>query len=176
MPRNVVSLFSMEDPPQKKPGANTAESKPRQALPKALQDNLWKKGGPSPNPSGRPKKLPITEAYAKLAEKPVPEVIRVSMNKKLRHEVLHKGATWSQANALAQFINAIAKANVRAASEIADRLEGKARQTIDVLHSPEDPLTQLLEEFRKQSPAEAEPEAAPSSPQDNASGTKSNET
>ena len=38
----------------------------------------WKKGGPSPNPGGRPKKRRWTESYHFQADQPLPEEVRLS--------------------------------------------------------------------------------------------------
>ena len=72
----------------------------------------WKKGQPSPNQGGRPKK-PITDAYADLAD-------RVDPNDK-------KHRTYAQRLAEAQFRAAI-RGKTDAAREIANRIEGPAEK------------------------------------------------
>lgn len=83
----------------------------------------WKPGQ-SGNPSGRPKRDPITQAYKDLCNLPLPEKIRKTLN-------LEKGATFYQAIAVSQIFAAV-KGSVKHAKEIADRVEGKAIQKIEI--------------------------------------------
>jgi len=87
-----------------------------------MEANKWRKGQPSPNPGGRPRRAPISEAYAHHVGMPLPEAIR----SKLR---LPKGAKWADAMALGQLHSAV-KGNTVAAREIADRIEGRVLQPI----------------------------------------------
>lgn len=53
--------------------------------PNGTRKNLrppWRKGEPSPNPSGRPRRLPILYTYAPFAPQLVPECIRRAMKRK----------------------------------------------------------------------------------------------
>lgn len=100
--------------------------------------------------AGRRKKLPMTEAYEKIAHARIPEKIRITINKRLGVNVLSERSTWAEANAVRQFIEGAVSGNTKASAEIANRLEGKPRQTIDVLHGTDDPLSALLDEFRNQ--------------------------
>jgi len=88
----------------------------------------WKPGE-SGNPSGRPRKLPITERYATIAELPVPDYLLTAL--KLSEAERREIKTYGDALALSQFRAAI-KGKTEAAREIADRLEGKARQAVEV--------------------------------------------
>src|SRR5439155_22083745 len=83
----------------------------------------WKKGQ-SGNLSGRPKKKPITEAYEHQLKQSLPDDFRIRMK-------LPKGATWADALAVGQIRSAV-KGNTQAAKEIADRLEGKVAQQVDL--------------------------------------------
>jgi hypothetical protein len=74
----------------------------------------WKPGQ-SGNPGGRRKRKPLTDAYATLLDKPIP-------NDK-------EGRTFAQAIAQAMVREAV-KGKVNAAAEIADRIEGKTLQQI----------------------------------------------
>jgi hypothetical protein len=94
----------------------------RAKLTPAMEANKWKKGEPSPNPSGRPRKAPISDAYARHVGDPLPDDLR----SKLR---LPKGATWADAMALGQMRSAV-RGNTPAAKEIADRIEGRVTQPI----------------------------------------------
>lgn len=78
----------------------------------------WPKGV-SGNPGGRPKKQPITEAYLAVAGRGVPGNRR--------------GLTYAQVAAERQFRAAL-KGSTLAIREIADRIEGKPRQSIDMTH------------------------------------------
>ena len=80
----------------------------------------WKKGQ-SGNPGGRPKKASITEAFLAVLEKPVP-----NDPQKRNYAELIAEATARQA----------IKGNVQAVKEIADRTEGRARQSIEIELTP----------------------------------------
>lgn len=79
----------------------------------------WPKGV-SGNPSGRPRKTPLTEAYRDVLAQPVPD------------DPL--GRSYAQAIAQTVAQNAL-KGDIRAAQELADRAEGRARQSIEIEHS-----------------------------------------
>jgi hypothetical protein len=76
----------------------------------------WPKGV-SGNPGGRPRKQPITEAYLEVAGRTVPGD--------------SQGRTYAQAAAERQFRAAL-KGSTSAIREIADRLEGRPQQRIEV--------------------------------------------
>jgi len=95
---------------------------------KGTRKNLrppWQKGGPSPNPSGRPKRLPISEIYALFAPEPIPESIRKMM--KRRGVPIEPGATFADTLALQMWTKAMA-GDPKAAKEIRESIEGKAGQ------------------------------------------------
>jgi hypothetical protein len=87
-----------------------------------MEANKWWKGERSPNPSGRPRRAPISEAYAHHVGTPLPEAIRSRLR-------LPQGARWADAMALGQLHSAV-KGNTVAAREIADRVEGRVLQPI----------------------------------------------
>jgi hypothetical protein len=89
----------------------------------------WPKGV-SGNPGGRPKKKPITEAYEAAITRSLPERLRkVKLD---RNEIeLPEGATFADLIALGQ-CRAAAKGITAAAEAIADRLEGKVSQQVDM--------------------------------------------
>jgi hypothetical protein len=80
-----------------------------------MEADKWKKGQ-------RPRRAPISDAYAFHVGTPLPEAIR----SKLR---LPEGARWADAMALGQLHSAV-KGNTVAAREIADRVEGRVLQPI----------------------------------------------
>jgi len=81
----------------------------------------WKPGE-SGNPSGRPKRRPITDSYIEMARQKMP----LEMCKQLG---MKPGSTYAQAVARAQFIKAM-KGEVRNASEIREAVEGNATQRV----------------------------------------------
>lgn len=79
-------------------------------------DTRWKKGGPSPNPKGRPKSRTLSEAYRELLKQPLP-------NDPTR--------TYADVVAAA-LLKSACRGDVASARELADRTEGKPRQSIDL--------------------------------------------
>src|SRR5271163_882596 len=79
------------------------------------KSHQWKKGQ-SGNPSGRPKCKTLSNAYRNKLEEAVPND--------------PEGRTWAELIAEAQVRDAV-RGNVQAAREIADRTEGRARQSIE---------------------------------------------
>jgi hypothetical protein len=86
----------------------------------------WKKGE-SGNPSGRPKKRPVTDEYFALADIEVPKEICKALKVKYV-----PGRTFSQWNALRRFMDCMLKDGHRAAKEVREAMEGKAPQRIDL--------------------------------------------
>jgi len=80
--------------------------------------------GRSGNPSGRPKRRPISDRNADLAETPLPDDVRQALR-------LKKGATQGDAIALAMARQAI-KGKTQAAREIREAIEGRATQRIEL--------------------------------------------
>lgn len=90
-------------------GANS-EKNTKKELPEALRQNIWQPGQ-SGNPSGRPKKKPITEMYERILEDPdAMQLIQEAVSKALR-----KGNM----------------AMVLQLKEMTDRVEGKVTQPIE---------------------------------------------
>lgn len=102
-----------------------------------LKKFRWPKGV-SGNVGGRPKKRPISERYAIVAEIPLPEHIRRRMG-------LSPGATYAHAGALGIFLAAI-KGRPGAAREIREAIEGKAPQRVDVVSEDRGPIRPSLAE------------------------------
>jgi hypothetical protein len=93
-----------------------------------MEANKWKPGQPG-NPTRRPRKLPITDRYATVAELQVPDNLLAAL--KLSEAEKQEIKTYGDALALNQFRAAI-KGKTEAAREIANRLEGRARQAVEV--------------------------------------------
>ena len=96
----------------------------------------WKKGE-VPNPHGRPKKKPITEAY----ERRMSEVLPDDVCKSVR---LKRGSTWADLIALGM-AKAAVKGRAESAREIADRVEGKATQPVEVTGENAGPVKWVIE-------------------------------
>jgi hypothetical protein len=95
------------------------------------------KPGQSGNPGGRPKKRPITERYALVADLPLPDAIR-------RQLKLEPGATWGDAAALGTFRSAV-KGNWGASREIREALEGKSTQRVELTGESGGPVATKLD-------------------------------
>jgi hypothetical protein len=114
----------------------------------------WKPGE-SGNPSGRPKKRPISDLYAEFAERPVPEKLRRALG-------LAKGATFAEAQTVSIFI-AACNGNVQAAREIREGIEGKTNER-PKLGDIDDVVIHIVEERRGKKPEASQdttPEASP---------------
>jgi hypothetical protein len=86
-----------------------------------MAEKMWKPGQ-SGNPGGRPKRKPLTDAYAALLDKPIPS----DMARQLK---LDESTTYAQVIAMSLVREAV-KGKVNAAAEVADRVEGKITQPI----------------------------------------------
>jgi hypothetical protein len=110
---------------------NTNETPKRRTLPEAAKPYRWKKGGPSPNPGGRPKTAHISGALRAALER-------------------------GEAEQLASVLLALARGKKRGSAvqiaalrEIADRTEGKAHQSIKVDADFHSSIAERLEKARK---------------------------
>ncbi len=86
----------------------------RRTLPEAAKPYRWQKGGPSPNPGGRPKTAHISAALRAVLESGEAEQLA------------------SELVALARRRKKGTAVQIAAPREIADRTEGKAHQTMEV--------------------------------------------
>ena len=85
--------------------------------------------GNVPISPGRPKRLPITDRYAAIADLPALDYLLAALKLSPAEKPAIK--TYGDALALSQFRAGI-KGKTDAAREIADRLEGRARQAVEV--------------------------------------------
>jgi hypothetical protein len=92
----------------------------------------WPKGV-SGNPGGRPRKQPITEELERLLAEEAPN---------------HNGQTWAAVIAEALVLQA-SKGDVKAISELANRIEGKPLQALNVSNESYEGLAERLERARK---------------------------
>lgn len=105
------------------------------ARPKHLDTSGLKpwKPGQSGNPNGRPKKNPVTEALKVFLDQPVP--VKYIRQMKRKGLTLEPNATWRDVIGYAQLIEA-SKGNTKAFIAIADRIEGKPKQKIEIDGQP----------------------------------------
>ena len=102
--------------------ANTQGNKPYvPKLTPEMEARKWKPGE-SGNMSGRPKRKPLTDAYAALLDKPIPS----DMARQLK---LDESTTYAEVIAMSLLREAV-KGKVNAAAELADRVEGRVVQTV----------------------------------------------
>jgi hypothetical protein len=103
----------------------------RRTLPEAAKPYRWKKGGPSPNPGGRPRTAHISQALRAVLESGEAE--------QLASELVALAAGRKKGSAV----------QIAALREIADRTEGKAHQTVEVDASFNSSLAERVEQARK---------------------------
>lgn len=108
----------------------TPENTPNNSLSPAdrIKQWRWKKGSPSPNPGGRPKKRPITEAYERWANQRLPERLRRTLDR--AGAELPANATYADAAALGLLRSSI-KGNAVALREIREAIEGKVADRVE---------------------------------------------
>jgi hypothetical protein len=87
-----------------------------------MAEKMWKPGQ-SGNPGGRPKRKPLTDAYAALLDKPIPP----DMARQLK---LDESTTYAEVIAMSLLREAV-KGKVNAAAELADRTEGRVAQAVE---------------------------------------------
>lgn len=110
---------------------NTNETPKQRTLPEAAKPYRWKKGGPSPNPGGRPKTAHISQALraalaAGKADEMADTLVALAMGRK-------KGS-------------AVQLAAIR---EIADRTEGRPHQSVELDAKLSGSLAERLAAARK---------------------------
>lgn len=99
------------------------------------------KPGQSGNPKGRPQRKPLTDAYIAILSLDVP-------GNMIPKDFKFMGIkTFADLIAVRMVLEG-SKGKVNAVAEMADRVEGKALQSVAL--SGGDPLTELLAEFRKE--------------------------
>jgi hypothetical protein len=90
------------------------------------------KSGEVRNPRGINRGRTYSDRYEEVATSPLPEKIRLKINQQLGQNLLPKGTTWAQANALRRHIGAVVEGNTADAKEIREAVEGKATQRMEV--------------------------------------------
>jgi hypothetical protein len=102
----------------------------------------WRKGQPSPNPSGRPHRLPISDTYARIADEPLPESMRKTLKRK--GVILEPGATCAEALVKGVLASAIG-GDLAAAKEFREASEGKIGQRVSPPEEPEEPQQVIVQ-------------------------------
>ena len=128
------------------------------------------------NPTGKNRNRPYTDAYEGVADAPLPESLRLQLNKQIRTDLRNQkfpdlfpaGITWAEASALRQHFNAVANGDTRSATEIREAVEGRATQRIEI-NETNDRLKQLIGEYEF---ARLNPSAKPESATPANSGSK----
>lgn len=100
------------DQDEVQPGNVAENSEPTRKLPGHLEQFKWKAGDPSPNPGGRPKKRPISEIYERIMENPE----NVGLIEAAVLKTILAGKMAAQLTL----------------KEMAERIEGKVTQPVDV--------------------------------------------
>ena len=91
------------------------------------------KPGEVRNPLGINRKRPWSDRYSQRSEDPIPEKIRRKFNQEMGQEVLPKGSTWADAAVLRRHMEALTDGGTQAAKEIADRVEGRPPQRMEIV-------------------------------------------
>lgn len=107
----------------------------------------WQKGQ-SGNPSGRPKKLPVTERYQALLEVKLPKTVLARLSSVVGEE-LPEETTFGDALVLTAALEAIGTKTGAAldyAREIREAVEGRATQRLEILNQEE---VQDVDELRR---------------------------
>lgn len=154
--------------------------KPGEECPDQLKEHRFKPGQTG-NPKGRPRTKLITRAYQHLLAERFPK--GKSLNdgfKQVLSELVQEGASLAEMVAMMQIGQAL-KGKTYAASEIADRVEGKPKQTQQIVGPDDGPLQhlnidlrqldseELRELARTLAKAQAEPEEEPDGAGDDSS-------
>lgn len=99
--------------------------------PKSLANLKPIKKGEVRNPAGINSKRPFSDFYFFHAKEVIPEPWRKRLNKDAGGRLIPKGATWGEADSRRLHLEA-ATGNVNAIRELADRVEGKAPQRLEI--------------------------------------------
>jgi hypothetical protein len=119
--------------------------------PKSLANLKPAKPGEVRNRLGVNRKRPFSDRYFAIAEEVMPEKLLKAFNKEAGSELLKPGATWGDADAYGQFLQAT-KGNVNAAREVADRVEGKPPQRLEITGPEKKIVTIRLVDDRRKNP------------------------
>ncbi len=100
--------------------------------------------GQSGNPSGRPKKRPVTDEYFQLLNEPIPEKLRLQFNQSAGEEVLKPGATWARAGAFRRGLDSLMEGGHMASKEMREAIEGKAPLRLEIQGTERKEITLMV--------------------------------
>jgi hypothetical protein len=89
--------------------------------------------GQSGNPSGINRKRPYTDEYLSVSQSPAPPELIAKLNRQFKTPILSENATWAQLHVANLFLQVVLNGDVTAQKEIADRIEGRAPQRLDLV-------------------------------------------
>jgi len=107
---------------------------------KCLRNLRPVKPGEIRNPKGINRKTPWSTENYKLSADPLPEKLRLKINKKAGAEILKKGVTWAQANSIRLGMSAVLDGQVSASKELRESVEGTAMQRMELTGAEGQPL------------------------------------
>lgn len=139
---------------------------------KSLRNLKPIKPGEVRNPKGINRKTPWSTENYKLAAGPLPEKLRKTINASVGAEILTKGATWAQANALRLGISAVMSGVVPASKELRESVEGTAMQRMELTGAEGQPLLPPALEIVFPETPTSKPAADPSRASDASDGTE----
>jgi hypothetical protein len=133
---------------------SASKKKPKVSA-KSLANLKPVKPGEVRNPLGINRGRTYSGFYEEVAKKPLPEKIRLKLNRKLGKNFLQKGTNWAEANAFARHLGAIEDSGYLDSKEVREATEGKAPQRVELTGAggkdliPDRSLDQLTDEELK---------------------------
>jgi hypothetical protein len=95
----------------------------------------WK-AGETPNPTGINKKRPFSDEMWQASAETMPEILIRKFNKKAGAPLLRVGDTWARGVAVRLCLEAAMQGLMKAVKEMADRIEGKPPQRLEIASGP----------------------------------------
>jgi hypothetical protein len=103
----------------------------RQMHPNSLANLKPAQPGEVRNPLGIGRKTYSLEYHA-VSQEPIPEAVRLALNKKFGADLIQEGDSWARANALSMHYESVCRGMTAAAQEIREAVEGRATQRIEM--------------------------------------------
>src|SRR5260221_2766130 len=91
----------------------------------------WKPGQ-APNPQGINKKRPFSDRYAEMGEAQAPIELIQKVNKQFGKPVLAENCSWCELVTARAYLSVFLRGDTNILKEMADRVEGKAPQRLDL--------------------------------------------
>ncbi len=102
-----------------------------QMHPNSLANLKPVKPGEVRNPLGIGRKTYSLEYHA-VSQEPIPEAVRLALNKKFGADLIQEGDSWARANALSMHFESVCRGMTAAAQEIREAVEGRATQRVEL--------------------------------------------